>query len=120
MGIPTDRDNVYVMKINSDGSLDVVTRLRELFPQPPVPFVVGIAASIISPASDDVRTVDVFNYSVNFIYIGFDNTVTVLTGMPIIPYCGKVFSGITSAIYAISAAVGCDVRVLEMETEEEE
>ena len=118
-GIPTARDNTNVLKINTDGSLDVLTRLREIFPSAPAPFVVGTTRTIISPSSTDTRIVDIFNYSTDIIYIGFDNTVTIVNGMPIIPYCGKVFSGITSAIYAISAVAGNDIRVLEAETEEE-
>ena len=118
-GIPTDRDNTNVLKINTDGSLDVLTRLREIFPTAPGPFPVGLTRTIISPASDNTRIVDVFNYSTDIIYIGFDNTVTIVNGMPIIPYCGKVFSGITSAIYAIAGSAGNDIRVLEAETESE-
>ena len=118
LGIPTDRENPYNLKINADGSIEVLTRLREMFPNEPSPFTVGITPSVISAASENTRVVDIYNNSVYTIYIGFSASVTILTGQPILPYCGKVLCGITDPVYAVAGAIGCDVRVLEMTTEE--
>ena len=64
IGIPTDRENPYNLKINSDGSIEVLTRLREMFPNEPSPFTVGVASSVISAVSESTRIVDIYNNSV--------------------------------------------------------
>jgi len=106
------------MKINDDGSLSVRTRLQELFPSSPLPGVVGLTPTLLSPESDVTRTVEVFNNGNATIFVGFDATVTVLSGQPILPRTGWAISGIKSAIYGVAAVAGVDVRVLDVPTEE--
>ena len=106
------------MKINDDGSLSVRTRLQELFPSSPLPGVVGLTPTLLSPESDVTRTVEVFNNGNSSVFIDFVDTVTVLTGQPIPPRTAWAISGIKKAIYGVAAVAGVDVRVLDIPTEE--
>jgi len=120
VGIPTSRTETDFLEIHPDGSIDVRSRLREAFGRDPVRVLVGMAATIIVAENENRRAVDIYNKDVTTIYIGFKDTITVNDGMPILPYVGKVIQGYTGDVYGVSTVIDVDVRVLEMNNEEEE
>lgn len=118
VGIPVARDSPD-LEINADGSIDVRQRISDALAQTPVRTIVGLTPVLIVAENENRRDVDVFNHSDVIIYLGFDDTVGVLTGMPLVPYTGVIYDEYHGEVWAISTVVGTDVRVLEMEDDVE-
>lgn len=114
VGIPTSRTETDLLEINADGSINVRQRIADVLGQDPVRVLVGIAATQIVDENTERRAIDIFNISGTIIYLGFDNTVGLLTGTPLLPYTGMVFNGYQGEIWGISTVVNTDIRVLEM------
>jgi len=114
IGIPTDRDGTTVLKINTDGSIDVKTRLQTLLGVAPVRSLIGLTATQIVASNSSRSSLDVFNNSVNIVYLGFDNTVAILNGTPLLPYTGMGWDGYLGELWGISTVINTDVRIMEM------
>ena len=114
VGIPTARGETDYLVINADGSLSVRQRIAEVLGQDPVRQLVGIAPTMIVAENTERRAVDIFNISGTIIYLGFNDAVTLLDGMPLLPYTGMVFNGYQGEIFGISTVADSDIRVLEM------
>jgi len=113
-GIPVARDESSNLQINTDGSLDVRSKLQELFGQAPVRSLLGLTATQIVASNDNRRSLDVFNNDVTIVYIGVDNTVSIINGVPLLPYNWIGWDGYKGELWGISTVVGTDTRVLEM------
>ena len=116
-GIPVDRDSTAVLVINDDGSLSVRTTLRGILPRDPTRIFIGNTAKLVLAANTERRAADVFNNSTDILYLGFANTITVLNGMVVLPYCSLTVRGYTGEVWGISSGVSSDIRVLEIESE---
>lgn len=114
VGIPTSRTETDFLEINTDGSINVRQRIADVLGQDPVSVLVGIAATQIVAENTERRAIDIFNNSATIIYLGFDNTVTLLDGMPLIPYTGVVYNGYQGEVWGISTVANTDIRTLEM------
>lgn len=114
VGIPTSRTETDFLEINADGSINVRQRIADVLGQDPVRVLVGIAATQIADENTERRGIDIFNNSGTIIYLGFDDTVALLTGMTLMPYTGVVYNGYQGEIWGISTVADTDIRVLEM------
>jgi len=118
IGIPTDRSETDFLQINTDGSIDVRSRLQELFGVAPVRSLVGLTAGLISASNTSRRSLDLFNNDTTIIYLGIDNTVAVINGYPLLPYSGIGWDGYLGEIWGISTVIDTDIRVMEMNEDE--
>jgi len=114
IGIPTDRDNTYVVEINSDGSINVRSRTANISPQTPVRIFIGPAAALLASANTSRRSLYVYNNGTDPVYLGFSTAITINDGIPLYPHIGVVFRGFTGDLYGISNVASVDMRVLEM------
>jgi hypothetical protein len=114
VGIPTSRAETDLLEINADGSINVRQRIADVLGQDPVRVLVGIVATQIVDENTERRAIDIFNNGATIIYLGFDDTVALLTGMPLLPYTGVVYNGYQGEVWGISTVINTDIRVLEM------
>jgi len=114
IGVPTDRDNTYVVEINADGSLNVRSRTANISPLTPTRVFIGNTAAVLVSANTSRRSLYVYNNGTDPVYLGFSTAITINDGIPLYPHIGVVFRGLTEALYGISNVASVDMRVLEM------
>lgn len=74
----------------------------------------GVAAAVIKAANADRFGIAVFNLGSATVYLGYDNTVAVAAGFPLLSNQGLYFDGYTGALWGISGTAGQNVRYLEV------
>lgn len=74
----------------------------------------GLAAAVIKAANASRLGIAVFNLGSATIYLGYDNSVAVADGFPLLSGTGLYFDGYVGALWGISGTASQDVRYLEV------
>ncbi len=112
----SDGSNWYAILVDSDGHVKVDALVLAT---PSTTFTyaavtMGVAAAVIKVANSSRLGIAVFNLGTAIVYLGYDNTVTVAAGFPLLSNQGLYFDGYTGALWGISGTAAQDVRYLEV------
>lgn len=75
---------------------------------------IALVAGLIIDENSDREKILVQNMGSETLYIGFDNTVTILTGFPLPPNSVWEDNTYLGSVYGICATTGVDVAIIEM------
>lgn len=101
------------LSVNSTGQVSTTTQETTIATGSYSAAAVGITATQIAPSNADRKRLLITNNHTDTLYIGFDNTVSVLTGYPINAGESIEITEYNGTVFGIMPTVAGDARILE-------